>query len=152
MSSTPTPSPSKIFGRLRSSRSSSEFAPPPLPTTSVNAVKSPPPTSDLSLSDLDIATAAAAVATPATGDEDAARTVVVAMRQARPLRVNAKMGAFEMSIALLNEAASLAAGVPYLGAVANIFMQIIRIKSVRFPLPYQKRERERDGLSWGIFF
>ena len=144
MSSTPTPSPSKIFGRLRSSRSSSEFAPPPLPTTSVNVVKSPPPTGDLSLSDLDIATAAAAavVATPAPGDDAAARTVVVAMRQPRPLRVNAKMGAFEMSIALLNEAASLAAGVPYLGAVVNIFMQIIRIKSVRFPLPYQKRERE----------
>ena len=135
MSSTPTPSPSRIFGLLRRSRSS-ELAPPPLPTTSVNVVKSPPPTGDLSLADLDIA----AVAAPGDGN-DAARTVVVAMRQPRPLRVNPKMGAFEMSVALLNEAASLAAGVPYLGAVANIFTQIIRIKSVRFFSLSSLRER-----------
>jgi hypothetical protein len=45
--------------------------------------------------------------------------------------MNAKLGAFELSIAALGEAAILASGVPYLGAVANLFVQIIRIKSVR---------------------
>ena len=51
-------------------------------------------------------------------------------------RTDAKFGAFEMSIAVLNEAASLALSVPYLAAVANIFVQIIRIKGVRcFPAP-----------------
>ena len=125
MSSTPTGSPSKIFGLLRKSPRSSEFAPPP---TSVNT-KTPP--------DLDIAAPlgdAVATATATT-----TMPVVVAVRPQQPssLRVDAKLGAFEMSIAVLNEAASLASGVPYLGAVANIFVQIIRIKGVRFffPLP-----------------
>ena len=59
------------------------------------------------------------------------------------IRVDAKLGAFEMSIAVLNEAASLASGVPYLGAVANVFVQIIRIKGVRFFFYF--RQRERDG-------
>ena len=49
----------------------------------------------------------------------------------QPARTDAKFGAFEMSVAVLNEAANLALSVPYLGSVANIFVQIIRIKGVR---------------------
>lgn len=120
MSST-TPSPPKIFGLLRKSPRSSEFTPPP---TSIN-VKTPPGNP----SDLGIATP--------PGDAAASTTmpVVVAVRPQQPsLRVDAKLGAFEMSMAVLKDAASLASGVPYLGAVANIFVQIIQIKSVRlFP-------------------
>ena len=42
------------------------------------------------------------------------------------------MGAFEISVSVLREAASLASTVPYVGAIAGIFLQIIRIKSVTF--------------------
>jgi hypothetical protein len=57
------------------------------------------------------------------------------MERPQPARADAKFGAFEMSIAVLNEAASLALSVPYLGSVANIFVQIIRIKGVRCFFP-----------------
>ena len=50
------------------------------------------------------------------------------------VNADAKLGAFEISIAVFREAASLASSIPYLGAVAGIFVQIIRIKGVRgFP-------------------
>jgi hypothetical protein len=64
-----------------------------------------------------------------------------------PIRMDVKTGAFEMSIAVLKEAASLASSVPYLGAVAGIFQQIIRIKAVSlrccccfFPSSASRRE------------
>lgn len=44
------------------------------------------------------------------------------------------MGAFEMSIELLKEASSLAKKVPYLGVIADVLLQIIKIKGVRFLL------------------
>lgn len=50
------------------------------------------------------------------------------------MNANAKLGAFEISIAVFREAASLASSIPYMGAIAGIFVQIIRIKGVRcFP-------------------
>jgi len=42
-----------------------------------------------------------------------------------PIRMDVKTGAFEMSIAVFKEAASLASSVPYLGAVAGIFLHSI---------------------------
>ena len=47
------------------------------------------------------------------------------------IRADAKLGVFEMSVSVLSEAASLASNIPYMGAVAGIFVQIIRIKGVR---------------------
>jgi hypothetical protein len=130
MSST-TPSPSKIFGLLRKSPRSSGFAPPP---TSVYVKPSP---------DLDIAAPSGDAAATAT------MPAIVAVRPQQPsLRVDAKLGAFEMSIAVLKEAAGLASGVPYLGAVANIFVQIIRIKGVRF---LSLLRSERDGFEHCFF-
>lgn len=67
----------------------------------------------------------------AVGGISAPSTMGVMVKPVLPARTDAKFGAFEMSIAVLNEAASLALSVPYLAAVANIFVQIIRIKGVR---------------------
>lgn len=53
----------------------------------------------------------------------------------RPIKADTKMGAFELSVAVLSEAANMASGVPYMGAVVGIFVQIIRIKGVRYPSP-----------------
>ena len=47
------------------------------------------------------------------------------------IRADSKLGVFEMSVAVFSEAASLASSIPYMGAVAGIFVQIIRIKGVR---------------------
>jgi hypothetical protein len=47
------------------------------------------------------------------------------------MKADATLGAFEMSVAMLREAASLASSIPYMGAVAGIFVQIIRIRGVR---------------------
>jgi hypothetical protein len=52
------------------------------------------------------------------------------------IRADAKLGVFEMSVAMFSEAASLASSIPYMGAVAGIFVQIIRIKGVRNVFPY----------------
>ena len=49
----------------------------------------------------------------------------------QPIRADAKLGVFEMAVSVFSEAASLASSIPYLGAVAGIFVQIIRIKGVR---------------------
>jgi hypothetical protein len=68
----------------------------------------------------------------AVGGISAPSTTMGVMIKPQPARTDAKFGAFEMSIAVLNEAATLALSVPYLAAVANIFVQIIRIKGVRF--------------------
>jgi hypothetical protein len=57
--------------------------------------------------------------------------VVDVPRLQRVGRQNSKLGAFEMAITVLSEAANLALSVPYLGAVAGILVQIIRIKGVR---------------------
>lgn len=50
----------------------------------------------------------------------------------QPIKADVKLGAFEMAIAVFKEAASLASKVPYMGAIAGIFLQIIKIKEVRF--------------------
>jgi hypothetical protein len=50
--------------------------------------------------------------------------------QFRSIKADAKLGAFKMSIAVFSEAASLASGIPYLGVVAGIITQIIRIRGV----------------------
>ncbi len=47
------------------------------------------------------------------------------------IKADAKLGAFETSIAVFREAASLASNIPYMGAVAGIIVQIIRIRGVR---------------------
>ena len=49
----------------------------------------------------------------------------------QPIRADAKLGVFEMAVSVFSEAASLASSIPYLGAVAGVFVQIIRIKGVR---------------------
>ena len=46
-------------------------------------------------------------------------------------RTNASLGAAEMSIAVFSEAASLASNIPYMGVVAAVIVQIIRIRGVR---------------------
>jgi hypothetical protein len=51
----------------------------------------------------------------------------------RSIKVDAKSGALEASIAVFREAASLASNIPYMGAVAGIIVQIIRIRDVRTP-------------------
>jgi len=56
------------------------------------------------------------------------------------------MGAFEISVSVLREAASLASTVPYVGAIAGIFLQIIRIKSVTFF--FHAYPAEALWLSW----
>jgi hypothetical protein len=47
------------------------------------------------------------------------------------IKADARLGALETSIAVLREAASLASNIPYMGAVAGIIVQIIRIRDVR---------------------
>ena len=44
---------------------------------------------------------------------------------------DARFGALDMSIAILREAANLASNVPYMGAVASMIVQIIKIRDVR---------------------
>ncbi|KAI0295136.1 hypothetical protein B0F90DRAFT_1927674 [Multifurca ochricompacta] len=46
----------------------------------------------------------------------------------QPGKPDSRLGAFEASMAVLKEAASMTVNIPYLGAVAGIFLQIIRIK------------------------
>jgi hypothetical protein len=65
---------------------------------------------------------------PAHGDPDIPAAGDVEFQS---VNADAKLGAFEMSIAVFREAASLASSIPYMGAVAGIFLQIIRIKGVR---------------------
>lgn len=48
-----------------------------------------------------------------------------------PRKTISILGATEMSIAVFSEAASLASNIPYMGVVAAIIVQIIRIRSVR---------------------
>jgi hypothetical protein len=66
--------------------------------------------------------------TPTTGDLDIPAPEDVEFQS---VKVDAKLGAFEMSVSMLREAASLASSIPYMGAVAGIFVQIIRIRGVR---------------------
>ena len=47
------------------------------------------------------------------------------------IKAEARSGALETSIAVFREAASLASNIPYMGAVAGIIVQIIRIRDVR---------------------
>ncbi|KAH9044956.1 hypothetical protein EDB83DRAFT_2317863 [Lactarius deliciosus] len=57
-------------------------------------------------------------------------------------RADVKAGAFEMSIGMLKEAAAMASGVPYVGAVAGVLLQIVKIKGVRVPsLPIMSETR-----------
>ena len=96
-----TPNSSKILGRLRRSPRSSD-------ATLMPPARTPPGLPPL---DLDM---------PSPGE------VVF-----QPIRADAKLGVFEMAVSVFSEAASLASSIPYLGAVAGIFVQIIRIKGVR---------------------
>ena len=50
------------------------------------------------------------------------------------IKADAKLGAFETSIAVFREAASLASNIPYMGSVAGIIVQIIRIRDVCGPV------------------
>ncbi|KAH9019522.1 hypothetical protein EDB84DRAFT_1442075 [Lactarius hengduanensis] len=43
-------------------------------------------------------------------------------------QADVKAGAFEMTIGMLKEAAAMATGVPYVGAVAGVLLQIVKIK------------------------
>jgi hypothetical protein len=47
------------------------------------------------------------------------------------IKADARTGAFETSLAVFREAASLASNIPYMGVVAGIIVQIIRIRDVR---------------------
>ena len=62
----------------------------------------------------------------------------------QPIRADAKLGVFEMAVSVFSEAASLASSIPYLGAVAGVFVQIIRIKGVRvsFSFSFSLRRKE----------
>ena len=46
-------------------------------------------------------------------------------------RTNSSLGAAKKSIAVFSEAASLASNIPYMGVVAAVIVQIIRIRGVR---------------------
>jgi hypothetical protein len=68
------------------------------------------------------------------GLRDAAVVTTAAAAPSQPgIRTNGRMSAFEVSVSVFMEAASLASSIPYLGVVAGLFLQIIRIKSVRLP-------------------
>ena len=56
------------------------------------------------------------------------------------IKADAKSGAFETSIAVFREAANLASNIPYMGAVAGIIIQIIRIRDVRYPFFFPRRK------------
>ena len=45
---------------------------------------------------------------------------------------DAKMGVFDLAILVLTEAASIASNIPYMGPIAGVFLQIVRIRAVRF--------------------
>jgi len=52
------------------------------------------------------------------------------------IKADAKLGALKMSVAVFSEAASLASNIPYLGVVAGILTQIIRIRGVSTVFPF----------------
>jgi hypothetical protein len=47
------------------------------------------------------------------------------------MKADTKLGALETSISVLREAASLASNIPYMGAVASMIVQIVKIRDVR---------------------
>lgn len=97
---------SKILSLLRKSPRSSDATPMPAKTP----LKTPP-------GDFDI---------PAAGD-----VLSFYWQPAKADDAGSSMGVLDTSIAVLREAAILASNLPYMGAVAGMIVQIIRIRDVR---------------------
>ena len=96
-----TPNSSKILGLWRRSPRSSDATPTP--------ARTPPVPGDLDM-----------ISAPSPRDGGVFQST----------KVDAKLGALETSIAMFREAATLASSIPYMGAVAGIFVQIITIRGV----------------------
>ena len=56
----------------------------------------------------------------------------------QPEKPNLKTGAFELSVVVLTEAANIASTVPYMAPIASIFLQIVKIKGVRFYFAFDR--------------
>lgn len=54
------------------------------------------------------------------------------------------MGVFDLAIPVLTEAANMASTLPYMGPVVGVFLQIVRIKGVRFHFVFLFREHWVD--------
>jgi hypothetical protein len=67
------------------------------------------------------------------------------------IKADARSGALEMSIAVFREAASLASNIPYMGAVAGIIVQIIRIRDVRTFSFFSRRKHVTFGAEFVVF-
>jgi hypothetical protein len=65
---------------------------------------------------------------PGPGDPDIPASGHVSFQS---IKADARFGALETSIAVFREAASLALNMPYMGVLAGIIVQIIRIRDVR---------------------